>query len=415
MENIFKEINDLSSEKIEQLGLGKYQFVFLNKHSIFIRKLIPYIETSLKCKRFQAIVMHTYADAHIKEKAAIQQEFEARRCHPNAALFYMPQLELVEKKLEVKTIPQLIDYLENNLNEYPGTLEILNNFYKSIHGEDGFDYIKDNYINYYIGDILYSKYLSIKGRADMLNLKYSKVVKTEYEKIGIDICQEDVQFSKYSLISMSKNIQIFNDKDSQTIFDDRLDKYFWIAVPRRLLISIEELIKNKMVSDISFRVDYVSDLLPLTEEMEFGAPLRLKISSLPKLSKFYSTDQYENNLWIRHDVEKQSLTFEEMVVDFEVIGDDVVTQVIHLEYTEHSEEFFITHLDHEFIIYTLDNYQERLTDANIKGHRKVKTFKIDNSMIPFNEKINGELFLVQVLDSYFKNDELIHNYFNKSR
>ncbi|WP_215901951.1 hypothetical protein, partial [Acinetobacter seifertii] len=58
------------------------------------------------------------------------------------------------------------------------------------------------------------------------------------------------------------------------------------------------------------------------------------------------------------------------------------------------------------------NYQERLSDANIKGHRKVKTFKIDNSMIPFNIKINGELFLVQVLDSYFKNYDLIHEYFS---
>lgn len=412
MENIFKEINDFSSEKLEHFSLGRFCYVFLSKHPIFIDKLIPHIEISLKSRNFQTEVMRTYTDDHIKEKVAIQQEFEAKRYHPNAALFYMPQLELVEKKLDVKTIPQLIDYLENNLNEYPGTLEILNNFYKSIHGKDGFDYIKDNYINYYIGDILYSKYLSIKGRADMLDLKYSKVVKTEYEKIGIDICQEDVQFSKYSLISMNKNIEIFNNKDSQTIRDDRIGKHFWIDIPRKLLTSIEELIKNKMLLDVSFRIDYVSDYLPAMEEKEFGTPLRLKISSLPELSKFYSTDKYENNLWVRHDVEKQSLTFEEMMADFEVIGEDIVTQVIHLEYKAQGEHFFITHLDHEFIIYTLDNYQERLSDANIKGHRKVKTFKIDNSMIPFNIKINGELFLVQVLDSYFKNYDLIHEYFS---
>ncbi|EPF6350678.1 MULTISPECIES: hypothetical protein [Acinetobacter] len=412
MENIFKEINDFSSEKLEHFSLGRFCYVFLSKHPIFIDKLIPHIEISLKSRNFQTEVMRTYTDAHIKEKVAIQQEFEAKRYHPNAALFYMPQLELVEKKLDVKTIPQLIDYLENNLNEYPGTLEILNNFYKSIHGKDGFDYIKDNYIYYYIGDILYSKYLSIKGRADMLDLKYSKVVKTEYEKIGIDICQEDVQFSKYSLISMNKNIEIFNNKDSQTIRDDRIGKHFWIDIPRKLLTTIEELIKNKMLLDVSFRIDYVSDYLPAMEEKEFGTPLRLKISSLPELSKFYSTDKYENNLWVRHDVEKQSLTFEEMMADFEVIGEDIVTQVIHLEYKAQGEHFFITHLDHEFIIYTLDNYQERLSDANIKGHRKVKTFKIDNSMIPFNIKINGELFLVQVLDSYFKNYDLIHEYFS---
>lgn len=413
MENIFKEINDFSSEKLEHFNLEKFCYVFLSKHSIFINKLIPHIEISLKSSTFQTTVMRTYTDAYLNQKLAIQQGFEAKRSHPSAVLFYMLKLELIEKSLEIKTIQQLIDYLENYLDEFSGTLEILNNFYKSIHGEDGSDYIKVNYLNYYIGNILYSKYQSKKRRIDMLDLKYSKVVKTEYEKIDIDISQEDVQFSKYSLISMSKNIQIFNDKDSQTISDDRLDKYFWIAIPRRLLTSIEELIKNKMLSDISFRVDYVSDFVPMMEEMEFGAPLRLKISSLPKLSKFYSTDTYENNLWIRHDTEKLSLTFEELMEDFEVVGDDIVTQVIHLEYNVQGDDFFITHLDHEFIIYTLDNYQERLSDANIKGHRKVKTFKIDNSMIPFNIKVNGELFLVQVLDSYFKNDDLIHEYFNE--
>ena len=63
------------------------------------------------------------------------------------------------------------------------------------------------------------------------------------------------------------------------------------------------------------------------EEMEFGAPLRLKISSLPRLSKFYSTDKYENNLWIHHDAEKLSLTFEELMEEFcQVAGDDVVTR-----------------------------------------------------------------------------------------
>lgn len=413
MENIFKEIDDFSSEKLEHFSLGRFCYVFLSKHPIFIDKLTPHIDISLKSRNFQTEVMHTYTDVYLNQKSAIQKAFEARRSQPNADLFYMPQLELIEKSLEIKTIEQLIDYLENYLDEYPGTLEILNNCYKFIHGEDGSDYIKANYISYYIGDILYSKYQSKKGRIDMLDLKYSKVVKTEYEKIGIDIAQEDAQFSKYSLISMSKNIQIFNDKDSQTIADDRLDKYFWIAVPRKLLSSIEELIKNEMVSDISFRVDYVSDLLPMMEEMEFGAPLRLKISSLPKLSKFYSTEKYENNLWIRHDAEKLSLTFEELMEDFEVVGDDIVTQVIHLEYNIKGDDFFITHLDHEFIIYTLDNYQDRLSDANIKGHRKVKTFKIDNSIIPFNIRINGELFLVQVLDSYFKNYDLIHEYFSE--
>ena len=413
MKNIFEEINELSLEKISLFSLGKFCYVFLNKDPIFVKRLLPLIQTSLANESFQAEVMRAYTDGCMNEKAAILKKFEAKRHYPNAAKFYTPQLELVDKRLAIETIQQLIDYLNNYLNEYPGILDILNNSYKHLHDEDGTLYIKENYVNYRIGCILYSKHQSSRGRAEMLELKYSKVVESEYEKVGIDIRKEDAQFSKYSLISLNENIQIFNSKDSQTIRDGRIGRHFWIKVPRKLLTSIEELIEKGVLSEIAFRIDYVSDYVPVMEEMEFGAPLRLKISSLPKLSKFYSTDKYENNLWIHHDAEKLSLTFEELMEEFEVTDDHIVTQVIHLEYSQKGDDFFITHLDHEFIVYTLDSYQERLSNANIKGHRKIKTFKIDNSMIPFDVNIGGDLFLLQVLDSYFKNDELIREYFEK--
>lgn len=64
---------------------------------------------------------------------------------------------------------------------------------------------------------------------------------------------------------------------------------------------------------------------------------------------------------MRHDIEKQSLTFEETMEDFEVVNQDVVTQVIHLEY-----------------------------------------FVLDD-----------EYFLYQVLDTYLENKELISEYFSK--
>ncbi|MBN0832600.1 hypothetical protein JTL90_34490, partial [Pseudomonas aeruginosa] len=95
--------------------------------------------------------------------------------------------------------------------------------------------------------------------------------------------------------------------------------------------------EQRMIAEIAFRVDYVSDHVPSMEEKEFGSPMKLSISSLPELSKFYSTDNYNNNLWIQHDQIKQSLTFEELLEDFEVADDNVVTQVIHLEYTSRGD------------------------------------------------------------------------------
>lgn len=413
MDIMFEEINKLPLEKAKSFSFGKFCYVFLSKDPIFIDKFLPFIETSLTEESFQEKVMRTYIKGCMIEKESIQRELESKRGQPNAIMFYKPQLDLIDKRLTVKTIQQLTSYLNNYFNENPGLLEILNNSYKNIHGENGALYIKENYVYYHIGNILYFKYKTTRRRIELLDLKFSKLVESEYKNIGIEIRKEDLQFSKYGLIRLNEKIQIHNNKDSQTIRDERIGKYFWINIPRNLLTSIEELLGKGMLSEIAFRIDYISDYVPIMEDMEFGAPLRLRISSLPKLSKFYSSDNYEDNLWVHHDSEKFSLTFEELMEDFEVAGNDIVTQVIHLEYKSKGDEFFITHLDHEFIIYTFDSYNERLRNSSIKGYKKVKTFKIDNSEIPFNIKVGGDIFLLQVLNSYFKNDDLIHEYFDK--
>ncbi len=411
MEKIFKEIDEMLFHEDEQSTFGKFCDAFLGEKPVVVERLFPLIDASCANKSFQSSVMRVYTNECANEKKAILKELDARREHPNALVFYTPQIESVDKKLAIKTFKQLIDSLSYYLDDHPGSLEILSDAYRYIHKLDGSKYIRENYVNYRIGQLLYKKHQSINGRAGMLNMKYSEVVRAEYQKIGVDIEKVDPQFSKYKLISLNENIQIFNDKDSQTIQDARIEKYFWINVPRNLLTNFEHLIKQGAITDIAFRVDYVSEFLPAMEEKEFGSSMQLNISSLPELSKFYSTDNYENNLWVQHDQRKRSLTFEELMEDFEVTGDDVVTQVIHLEYISENNKFFITHLDHELIIYTIEQYQERVNNAHTKGYGKVKTFKLDRSMIPFDLRLDENIFLVQVLDSYFNNKDLIQEYF----
>jgi hypothetical protein len=246
---------------------------------------------------------------------------------------------------------------------------------------------------------------------EFIKYKYSHQLINEYAKIDINLQKADPEFHNYKLLSLNEHIRIMNDKDSQTLVDERIGKYFWIKVPRKLLFSIEQLINDGYISKIAFRVDFISKYIPAMEEMEYGSTLKIKIDSLPDFSKFYSVDNYENKLWIYHDKIKNSLTFEEHIEDFEVIEDNIITQVIHLEYQIREENYIITHLDHEFILYKIEEYEKRLTDPNIKGHRKIKTFKIDQASIPFNYKQNREYFLYQVLDAYLKNTDLINEYF----
>lgn len=413
MNNFFDEINNLTLEKSELCMLGRFCRAFLEKNPIITQKIIPHIEKSVNCQIFQSKVMCIYKKNNENEKKRLLCEIEEKLSNSSTIAFYAPQLDLINKKLTIRTYQDLLENIKENIIKFPDALEVLNNSFRHIHGNDDQEYIRSNYASYYIGFILYSNNEALRRRMEVLDLKYSSVVIDEYSEIGIDIKNEDPQFSKYSLLKLNSNISIYNDKDSQTIKDSRIDKYFWINVPRKVLLTIEDLIDKEFISDISFRVDFVSDFLPLMEEMEVGSPLRLKVSTLPELSKFYSAENYSNNLWVRHDTTKSSLTFEELLEDFEIVGNDIATQVVHLEYSKNNEEFFITHLDHEFILYTPDAYESRLSNQNERGYRKVKTFKIDNSKIPFYFKKGSEYFLLQVLDAYFKNTDLIFEYFEK--
>lgn len=77
--------------------------------------------------------------------------------------------------------------------------------------------------------------------------------------------------------------------------------------------------------------------------------------------------------------------------------------------------------------YTIDEYENRMSNATQKGTAKtrMKSFKIDNSRIPFDYRCevlrkdeNGndlpqkdEQLLCYVLESYFKHKDLLKEYF----
>jgi hypothetical protein len=98
--------------------------------------------------------MRLYTENHENERQQILHEMKDRASHPDAIHFYAPQLDEVNRKLEVKTFLGLLDSIENRLNKYSGLLEIFNNSYKNIHGSEDSDYIRDNYKYYYMGSLV---------------------------------------------------------------------------------------------------------------------------------------------------------------------------------------------------------------------------------------------------------------------
>ncbi|HHW8982427.1 hypothetical protein HVX13_15325 [Citrobacter freundii] len=371
----FDKINSLQLEKSKWCSLGIFYRAFIERSTLLTDELFPYINSSLEKSSFQFYIMSIFNKKN------------------NTDVTYEYLNEIIDNSLTCMSM-------------------IINNSYKNVHGSEDYTYISSNYEYYYIGSLLFDDYIEKLELSDLINMKYAREVETKYKNIGIELNTEDIQFNKYKLLSLNNNITICNNKDSQTIQDNRLGGHFWIPVPRKLLFSLQELINLGMVSDISFRIDNITKYIPFLEDIEQGTPLKLNVTDLPPLSKFYSSDNYADTFWVHHDSKKKSITFEELRDDFQMANDDVITQVIHLEYFNLNNVFHIQHLDHELISYTLEQYEKKLLDSKIKGYKKTKSFKIDNAKIPFMFKNNNEFLLFQVLDTYFKNSDLISEYFN---
>ena len=229
------------------------------------------------------------------------------------------------------------------------------------------------------------------------------IIKKEYEYI-----EEDEQYNKYGLIRLNENRVVREGY----ILDKRLNKYFEIN-----FIS-SEMLKNlldlKSIKKLSLKVnpykllEFNEICTYFTEEKEFG-----KYFSFANLKEILPTKLYNlknDKLWI--NIDKKNITFEEILEDFESYEDYIVTQVVHCEYFEENQEFFINHLDHEYIFYTMEEYEERQNNINQKGNgsKRVKTFKIDNSKIPFILE-NRDNFLLKILNEYFKSKDLLEEYF----
>ena len=123
------------------------------------------------------------------------------------------------------------------------------------------------------------------------------------------------------------------------------------------------------------------------------------------------------------------MTFEELCRNEDNYNDSIITQVVHLQYKKDNANITITHIDHEFVFYSSDEYALRKANSSVKGTKikRLKSFKIDDAKIPINYICNRDIniynlrkpefhhervpFLIFVIKSYFKHKDLIDEYF----
>lgn len=246
------------------------------------------------------------------------------------------------------------------------------------------------------------------------------------------IFDKQSQFKSYGLVPIDHH-RVLLPVEPPRIYDCSLNKTFFTKnIPLHLLEQLSDMKDKGVICNLAVRLlnepgyDGKMYCEYLQEALERGEQFDLANLGSYSVSKLYST-QYENCLWVV--IDPGNITFEELCEDFETVEDMIVTQVVHLEYETSGDGAFITHLDHEYIFYTIEEYENRMHDETQKGQAKtrMKSFKIDNSKIPFDFRceikckdengtelpIQKEQFLCYVLESYFKHKDLLTEYFQK--
>ncbi len=265
-----------------------------------------------------------------------------------------------------------------------------------------------------ITKVLYDQYIPTKhGRFDKENIN---LLEEFFETNGISLSEIDNQYNKYGLLTISDEFDLVNVQYNPMLYHKKVESFIrFDEVSKNLFYKLIELKSRGEIINLALRPDYhcAEDKLGLsylTEEVERGITFSLENFERDSITKLYSNN-YDNQLWI--NIENANITFEEFLDNFIVYKESIVTQVIHAEYTVTNGDIYITHIDHEFIFYTLEEYEKRKSNPNQKGEARTrfKTFKIDDSKIPVTDAHSNNFFLF-VLEEYFINKDLIQEYFN---
>ncbi len=393
------------------------------------RECIEYIKKEIDNLDLKKLVLKL-------KKEEIKSKIEEYKCiiEKNLNNLKISKKEILEKDKFTEEEKRIKKW---NEERYEKPIKELQNLYTKINEENIYDFVKKKYNDYLYVFKQTENETKIFSQEDclygsILELLLKEIYKEEepyYEineknnrlKETYEFIDEDEQYKKYSLLKLNSNrilekpmlnsspYYIFDDRKGYIILDSR--------IPDEVLIKLYLLKQNNFITDLSLRANYYkriqkSNMHAILEEKAFG-----KYFSFENLKNIIPTKLYStvtnNSLWI--NIKNRSIIFEELLDNFEIEtkGEFIRTQVIHCEYFETKGEFYISHIDHEYIFYSFDEYEERVKDIEQKGNtkKKLKTFKVDNSKIPFI--IDSENMLLFFLNQYFKSKDLLLEYFQK--
>ncbi|WP_301099348.1 hypothetical protein [Otariodibacter sp.] len=332
----------------------------------------------------------------------------------------------------------LLEYYNHNYGKNYSNLDDVksdySDIYKCLNASTGLfsdGYSECNYIESSLILLLFKCLDDFQKVKNKFNLKFEDNLLIDfYKDKGIDLIKEDKQYKKYGLLSISLENFDFCSHQPFQLRDRRLDStlYFSSLIPNKtsmnknnhisLKVYLWNSLVNRKINQLALLPEF--DWVPsdgrtlLLENFERGSSFEINGLNKENIAKLFQEREYGNQLWAYIDGE-ENITFEEFnesaTQDYLDICDFYVTNVIHLKYSKDGDNYFINHLDHEYIFYQPDEYEKRKFNHRQKGSAKkrIKTFKIDNSKIPLNTE-EGLKFLETILKECLQYTELIEEF-----
>lgn len=300
----------------------------------------------------------------------------------------------------------------------------------------GQDIINYSYV-YYL-DILYKSFLSERSSSD----KYTKPKKCNnklfkyYQSLNVDLQESDTQFDKYDLLSVNSSSEIIVGLPSR-VLDKENNVQFMVDLPEPLLHLLKYLLDNALIGSLSLLVDASvpfetsEEIFILLGNNEPQKPVLLNdlvqgirdcnitkyIAQKPDNDETFPLNTYSGRYY---DSSKDSIWFfvgerdiyiEEILNEPILLEDCIVTQLVHIEYYMNGKDLYISHLDHEYIFYSYEEFDSRLCDNKIKGsaRKRIKTLKIDSSNLPL--VVNDDVLVLNtIIDSFFEKPNMADDF-----
>jgi len=413
MNHIFEELYQEESESLVRALQGFFDIddifdffsgKFFKKDHRLTDIVLPEVSMKIGDQAFQKQVIALTNEQYKRERLILVERKKYLKDHEVHDPINDAKLELIEREIAQISYPRIIEGYRN----------IFQSVWKDIVPiQVDIEFFENNHTSFCIAKLLYEDY---KIRKDVrFEVPENNRLLKLYKDYGIDLEKSDEQYNNYKLLTIDENFEIIRGNIPK-VFDKRLSTHLIInEIPSEVLALLVQLVDDKSIKSLALRPEYnivgkgIENRSYAMEEVERGKIFSFKDLKSPIINKLFSTDDY-SNLWIK--IDGKNITFEELIDDFHVEGESIVTQVLHLEYFNEGDVNYINHIDHEYIFYSADEYSKRLTDHKVKGTNRprFKTFKVDKSKIPFYLD-GGSFFLYVVLESYFKKKELLTEYF----